>query len=61
MTSPLLTTKQAAEYLSMSPKTLRQKAKIGEIAYIEHNQRCWSFLIKDLDSYIAKHRIQEAF
>ena len=56
--SPLLTIKEAAAYLRMSPYTLRQRAG-KDIPYVQYGRGSTSpllFLKGDLDTYISSHR-----
>jgi excisionase family DNA binding protein len=58
-TRRLLRTKEAANYLSMSPWSLRQMVERRELPYISSgdNTSAWRFDIHDLDAWIEDHRI----
>lgn len=45
---------QAAAFLKMNPKSLRQKAKTGKIPGAKPGKR-WCFLKSDLISYLRSH------
>jgi excisionase family DNA binding protein len=55
----LLRTKEAAQYLSMSPWSLRHMVERRELPYISSgdNTSAWRFDVRDLDRWIETHRI----
>jgi len=55
----LLRTKEACQYLAMSPWSLRQMVDRRELAYVSSgdNTSAWRFDIRDLDRWIESHRI----
>jgi excisionase family DNA binding protein len=50
----LLSTKQAARYLSMSEWQLRNLVRNGEVPYVPG--KYWKFDVADLDRWITEHR-----
>ena len=51
----LLRTKEAAQYLGMSPGKLRRLTQSGELPIIQHDERApWLYDLHDLDSHIEK-------
>lgn len=51
----LLRTKEAAEYLGMSPGKLRRLTQSGELPIIQHDERApWLYDLRDLDDHIEK-------
>lgn len=56
----MLSTKEAAAYLSVSVWTLRRLVQAGEIPYAQYGEDTspWKFLVSDLDACIARHRTQ---
>jgi len=56
----LLKTRQAAEYLGVSPWKLRQLAIDGALPYIDGGDRApWRFDLCDLEAYIEKNKQRE--
>jgi len=55
--SPYMLLADAAAYIQNEPRTLRDKAKNGEIAYIMDG-RLYKFYKPDLDAYMAKRRVK---
>jgi hypothetical protein len=58
----LLRTKEAAQYLGMSPGKLRWLTQCGELPIIQHDERApWLYDLRDLDSHIekSKHRLSD--
>ena len=56
----LLRTKEAAEYLGVSPGKLRRLTQCGELPIIQHDERApWLYDLRDLDEHIekSKHRL----
>jgi len=54
----LLRTKQAAVYLGLSVRTIRNLAQQGQLPYVsEGNGSPWRFDLKDLERYIETHKI----
>ena len=53
----LLRTKDAAEYLGMSPGKLRRLTQSGELPIIQHDEHSpWLYDLHDLDSHIEKSK-----
>jgi excisionase family DNA binding protein len=53
----LLRLKQAAEYLSVSPGTLRHLCQQGELPIIRLGESTpWLIDLRDLDQFIDKHK-----
>ena len=60
LTPRLLNVKQAALYLSSSPKTLRRMVLTGEVPFLQRFRGTHSpflFDVKDLDVWIESHKI----
>ena len=60
----LLRTKDAAEYLGMSPGKLRRLTQSGELPIIQHEERApWLYDLRDLDEHIekSKHRLSDFY
>lgn len=58
----LLRTKEAAQYLGMSPGKLRRLTQCGDLPIIQHDERSpWLYDLHDLDNHIdkSKHRLTE--
>jgi excisionase family DNA binding protein len=56
----LLKTRQAADYLGVSPWKLRQLAIDGALPYINGGDRApWRFDLCDLEAYIEKNKQRE--
>ena len=55
--SPYMLLEDAARYIQTAPRTLREKAHTGEVAYILDG-RLLKFNKKDLDTYMANRRIR---
>ena len=58
----LLRTKNAAEYLGMSPGKLRRLTQCGELPIIRHDEHApWLYDLRDLDEHIdkSKQRLSE--
>jgi len=58
----LLRTKEAAQYLGMSPGKLRRLTQYGELPIIQHDERApWLYDLRDLDEHIekSKHRLSD--
>jgi len=54
----LLRTKQAAEYLSVSPWKLRQLVNLGKLACVQlEPDGPFTFDVRDLDAYAEAHRV----
>ncbi len=56
----ILRTSEASKYLSISPWKLRKLVKEGKISFISEgdNTSPLRFLVRDLDAYIGKCRVQ---
>jgi len=61
----LLTEKQAAEYLALSPNTLKgQRSKgakengLPPIPFIRYSERCIRYSTADLDKWVAALRVE---
>ncbi len=53
----LLRTKEAAQYLGMSPGKLRRLTQDGELPIIQHDERApWLYDLRDLDDHIEKYK-----
>jgi excisionase family DNA binding protein len=53
----LLRTKEAAQYLGMSPGKLRRLTQCGDLPIIQHDQGSpWLYDLLDLDSHIDKFK-----
>ena len=50
--SPLLTCKQAAQYLGISKSLFWHLCRAGEIRYIEISPRCYRIRQSDIEAYI---------
>jgi len=60
----LLRTKEAAQYLGMSPGKLRRLTQSGELPIIQHDERSpWLYDLRDLDHHIdkSKHRLSDFY
>jgi excisionase family DNA binding protein len=58
----LLRTKEAAQYLGMSPGKLRRLTQSGDLPIIQHDERApWLYDLRDLDEHIekSKHRFSD--
>ena len=55
----LLRTKEAAEYLGMSPWSLRQMVEHRELPYVSvgDHTSAWRFDVRDLDRWIEDHKL----
>ena len=58
-TRRLLRTKEAAQYLGMSPSSLRRMVERGEMPYISAGDHtsAWRFDLRDLDAWIESHKL----
>jgi len=58
-TRRLLRTRQAAEYLGMSPWSLRRMVEHRELLYVSAGDHtsAWRFDIHDLDRWIEEHKL----
>lgn len=58
-TRRLLRTKEAAQYLCMSPWSLRQMVEHRELPYVSvgDHTSAWRFDIRDLDRWIEDHKL----
>jgi excisionase family DNA binding protein len=53
----LLRTKEAAQYLGMSPGKLRRLAQGGELPIIQHDEHGpWLYDLRDLDEHIERSK-----
>lgn len=60
----LFRTKDAAEYLGVSPGKVRRLTQSGELPIIQHDEHSpWLYDLHDLDSYIekSKHRLSDFY
>ena len=55
----LLTVKEAAEYLGISPKTLWEWSRTGIIPMVKFDGKRVKYDIRDLDSLIEQNKIYE--
>jgi excisionase family DNA binding protein len=51
------TLKEAAEYLQLPPRTVRELYKRGKLTGSKLHYRAYRFTLADLDSYVAKRRV----
>jgi excisionase family DNA binding protein len=52
---PVMTEKEAAEYLRLSTKTLQRRRRAGQISYIRDGGI--RYIREDLDAYLAARRV----
>jgi Helix-turn-helix domain len=63
--SPLASVKEAAEYLHVSARSIREMKASGVLRLVPHPDKArdakpWRFLFRDLDEHIEKMRRQAA-
>lgn len=51
------TLKEAAEYLQLPPRTVRELYKRGKLTGSKLHYRAYRFTLGDLDSYLAKRKV----
>ncbi|MDA2932139.1 helix-turn-helix domain-containing protein [Nitrospinae bacterium AH-259-F20] len=55
----LLDVKTAAQYLGISPWTIREMQWRGDLPYVKFNRKIY-FARKDLDAFIELHKFRES-
>jgi len=57
-TKRLFSVKEAAQYLGISPWTIREMQWRGDLPYVKFSRRIF-FALEDLDSFVERHTFRE--